>query len=103
MTPFGTLLRFAKDVDTAQPRVLIVAPMSGHFATLLRDTVRPCSPTTTSTSPTGRTPATSPLSAGRFGLDEYVDHVIRFLELIGPGAHVVAVCQPCAAAGRRSR
>ena len=40
VTPFGTLLHFKKDIDTAQPRVLLVAPLSGHFATLLRDTVR---------------------------------------------------------------
>ena len=58
VTPFGTLLHFKKDIDAEQPRVLLVAPLSGHFATLLRGTVRPCCPSTTSTSPTGTTCAT---------------------------------------------
>ena len=54
-----------------------------------------CCATTTCTSPTGTTPATSRSQHGRFGLDEYVEHVIRFLDVLGPGAHVMAVCQPC--------
>ncbi len=58
VTPFGTLLHFKKDIDQAQPRVLLVAPLSGHFATLLRDTVRTCCRSMTSTSPTGTTRAT---------------------------------------------
>ena len=78
--------------------MLVVAPMSGHFATLLRDTVRTLLATTTSTSPTGTTCATSRSRAGRFGLDEYTDHLIDFLAAMGPGANVVAVCQPCVAA-----
>jgi polyhydroxyalkanoate depolymerase len=49
-TPFGTLLHFKKDIDTPQPRVLLVAPLSGHFSTLLRGTVRTMLPSTTSTS-----------------------------------------------------
>ncbi len=56
---------------------------------------RCCCATTTSISPTGRTPATCRVDAGAFGVDEYVDYLIRFLEEIGPGAHVLAVCQPC--------
>ena len=58
-TPFATLLRFRKEVGVAQPKVLVVAPMSGHFATLLRDTVRTLLIATTCTSPTGTTSATS--------------------------------------------
>jgi poly(3-hydroxybutyrate) depolymerase len=58
VTPFGTLLRFRKDVDTAQPRVLIVAPLSGHFATLLRGTVRTMLPEHDVLSPTGTMRAT---------------------------------------------
>ena len=54
-----------------------------------------CCPTTTSTSPTGTTRAMSRSGDGRFGFDDYVEHMIRFLEAMGPGAHVVAVCQPC--------
>ncbi len=60
-TPFGTLLNFRKDVAVNQPKVLLVAPLSGHFATLLRNTVpRRCFRTTTSSSPTGTTPVTCP-------------------------------------------
>ena len=63
-----------------------------------------CCPTTTSTSPTGTTRATCRSDAGRFGFDDYVEHIIQFLETLGPGAHVVAVCQPCVAGagGRRA-
>ena len=58
-TPFGTLLNFKKDIDASQPRVLMVAPLSGHFATLLRATVRTMLPgTMTCSSPTGTTRAT---------------------------------------------
>ena len=93
-TPFATLTRFRKDVDTAQPRMLVVAPLSGHFATLLRGTVR----TLLADHDVYITDWTNardvPLEAGRFGFDDYVEHVIRFLEHIGPGAHLVAVCQP---------
>ena len=94
--PFGRLLHFAKDVDTPQPtragrrrrcraisRRCCAAPS------------RRCCATTTSTSPTGTTPATCPLEAGAFGVEDYVDYLIRFLEAIGPGAHLLAVCQPC--------
>lgn len=94
-TPFGTLLHFKKDIDVAQPRVLLVAPMAGHFATLLRDTVCTLLPEHDVFITDWHNARDIPRHAGRFGLDEYVDHVIRFLETIGPGAHVVAVCQPC--------
>jgi len=98
VTPFGTLLRFRKDVDTPQPRVLLVAPLSGHFATLLRNTVRTLLPEHDVYITDWHNARDAPLSAGRFGFDDYVDHLIKFLETIGPGAHIVAVCQPCVAA-----
>jgi polyhydroxyalkanoate depolymerase len=98
VTPFGTLLRFRKDVDTAQPRVLIVAPLSGHFATLLRGTVRTMLPEHDVYITDWHNARDVPMSAGRFGFDDYVTHLIEFLEAIGPGAHVIAVCQPCVAA-----
>src|SRR3954468_1351396 len=98
VTPFGTLLRFAKDVAAAQPRVLLVAPLSGHFATLLRNTVRTMLPEHDVYITDWHNARDAPLSAGRFGFDDYVEHLIKFLEIIGPGAHVVAVCQPCVAA-----
>jgi polyhydroxyalkanoate depolymerase len=97
-TPFGTLLHFKKDVDTAQPRVLLVAPLSGHFATLLRGTVRTMLPEHDVYITDWHNVRDVALTHGRFGFDEYIEHLIRFLEAIGPGAHVIAVCQPCVAA-----
>jgi poly(3-hydroxybutyrate) depolymerase len=96
VTPFGTLLRFAKDdVETAQPRVLLVAPLSGHFATLLRATVETLLPEHDVYITDWHNARDIERKHGRFGFDEYVEHIVRFLEVIGPGAHVVAVCQPC--------
>ena len=97
-TPFGTLLHFKKDVTAAQPRVLLVAPLSGHFATLLRNTVKTMLPEHDVYITDWHNARDAPLSAGRFGFDDYVEHLIKFLEIIGPGAHLVAVCQPCVAA-----
>jgi poly(3-hydroxybutyrate) depolymerase len=94
-TPFGTLLHFKKDLALAQPRVLLVAPLSGHFSTLLRATVRTMLPEHDIFITDWHNARDIPLTAGRFGVDEYVDHLIKFLEVMGPGAHVVAVCQPC--------
>jgi poly(3-hydroxybutyrate) depolymerase len=96
--PFGTLRRFAKAGAPAQPRVLIVAPMSGHFATLLRDTVRTVLQDHDVYITDWLNARDVPLSQGRFGLDEYIEHVMDFLAAIGPGAHLMAICQPCVAA-----
>jgi polyhydroxyalkanoate depolymerase len=96
-TPFGTLLHFKKDIDTPQPRVLLVAPLSGHFATLLRGTVRTMLPEHDVYITDWHNVRDVALMHGRFGFDAYIEHLIRFLETIGPGAHVVAVCQPCVA------
>jgi polyhydroxyalkanoate depolymerase len=98
VTPFGTLLHFRKDIDVAQPRVLVVAPLSGHFATLLRSTVSTLLPEHDVYITDWHNARDVPPAHGRFGLDEYVEHLIRFIEAIGPGAHLVAVCQPCVAA-----
>jgi len=97
-TPFATLLHFKKDIDTPQPRVLLVAPLSGHFATLLRDTVRTMLPEHDVYITDWHNVRDVPLMHGAFGFDDYIAHLIRFLEAIGPGAHVVAVCQPSVAA-----
>jgi hypothetical protein len=94
-TPFGTLLRFRKDIDTPQPRVLLVAPLSGHFATLLRNTVKTLLPDHDVSITDWHNARDVSAAHGRFGFDDYVDHLIRFLEALGPGTHVVAVCQPC--------
>ena len=97
VTPFGTLLHFKKDIATAQPRVLMVAPLSGHFSTLLRATVRTMLPDHDVYITDWHNARDVPLTAGRFGFDEYIDHLIKFLDVMGPGTHVLAVCQPCVA------
>jgi len=98
-TPFGTLLHFRKTgAPSDQPRVLMVAPMSGHFATLLRETVRTMLPEHDVYLTDWHNAREVPLVAGRFGFDEYIDHIIAFLAHLGPGAHVMAICQPCVAA-----
>jgi len=96
-TPFGTLLRFAKDTPVQQPRVLVVAPMSGHFSTLLRGTVEVMLPDHDVYITDWINARDVPLSAGPFGFDDFTDHIIRFLEVMGPGSHVLAVCQPAPA------
>ncbi|MBB3285281.1 MULTISPECIES: polyhydroxyalkanoate depolymerase [unclassified Rhizobium] len=93
--PFGKLLHFSADVDTRRPRVLVVAPLSGHFSTLLRGTVQTLLRDHDVYITDWTNARDVPLSAGRFGMDDYVDYIIRFLEEIGPGGHILAVCQPC--------
>ncbi|WP_321887743.1 polyhydroxyalkanoate depolymerase [Paraburkholderia bannensis] len=100
-TPFATLLRFRKERpqgSAPQPRVLLVAPMSGHFATLLRGTVRTMLADHDVYITDWHNPRDVPLAAGRFGFDEYVEHVMAFIRRIGPDAHLVAICQPTVAA-----
>ncbi len=94
-TPFGTLLHFKKDTDMAQPRVLLVAPLSGHFATLLRNTVRTLLPEHDVFITDWHNARDVSMKAGQFGFDDYVDHLVKFLETMGPPSHLVAVCQPC--------
>lgn len=94
--PFGDLLHFAKDgIDAPQPKILVVAPLSGHFATLLRSTVATLLQDHDVYITDWRNARDIPLSEGDFGFDDYVDYVIRFLEEIGPRPHMLAVCQPC--------
>src|SRR6201991_375610 len=97
VTPFGTLLHFKKDIEIEQPRVLLVAPLSGHFATLLRGTVKTMLPEHDVYITDWHNMRDVDKKHGRFGFDEYVDHIVTFLEAMGEGAHVVAVCQPCVA------
>jgi polyhydroxyalkanoate depolymerase len=98
VTPFGTLLHFKKDIDQAQPRVLLIAPLSGHFATLLRSTVRTMLPEHDVFITDWHNVRNVPIEEGTFGFDDYVGHLIDFLEVLGPGTHIIAVCQPCVAA-----
>jgi poly(3-hydroxybutyrate) depolymerase len=94
-TPFGTLLHFKKDSGQAQPRVLVVAPLSGHFSTLLRNTVRTLLSEHDVWITDWHNARDIALSLGTFGFDEYVEHLINWLQYLGPGTHIVAVCQPC--------
>ncbi|MDC7809445.1 polyhydroxyalkanoate depolymerase [Sphingomonas koreensis] len=96
--PFGQLKRFVREGVEGGPKLLIVAPMSGHFATLLRGTVERMLPTADVYITDWRDARQVPLSDGRFDLDDYVDYVIEFMAAIGAEgdqrAHVLAVCQP---------
>lgn len=92
--PFGQLKRFAREGVEGGPRLLIVAPMSGHYATLLRGTVERMLPFADVYITDWRDAKLVPLSDGRFDLDDYIDYLVGYLEHIGPGAHMLAVCQP---------
>jgi poly(3-hydroxybutyrate) depolymerase len=92
--PFGQLKHFRKEGVEDAPRLLIVAPMSGHYATLLRGTVERMLPRHDVYITDWRDAKLVPTSEGRFDLDDYIDYLIAFLEHIGPGAHMLAVCQP---------
>jgi poly(3-hydroxybutyrate) depolymerase len=96
--PFCRLLRFERIFERPprrqQPRLLIVAPLSGHYATLLRGTVEAFLPNHDVYITEWRDARTVPLSEGRFDLDDYIDYVISILHALGGETHVVAVCQP---------
>lgn len=92
--PFGQLKRFRRESVEGGPKLLIVAPMSGHYATLLRGTVERMLPRHDVYITDWRDARCVPVSEGRFDLDDYIDYLIEFLEAIGPGAHMLAVCQP---------
>jgi poly(3-hydroxybutyrate) depolymerase len=92
---FGQLKHFRKEGGPeGQPKLLIVAPMSGHYATLLRGTVERMLPGHDVFITDWRDAKLVPLSDGSFDLDDYIDYLIEFMEAIGPGAHMLAVCQP---------
>ena len=93
--PFGDLKRFRREgLPDDAPRLLIVAPMSGHYATLLRGTVERMIENYDVYVTDWADAKTVPLSDGHFDLDDYIDYVIEFLEHIGENAHGMAVCQP---------
>jgi poly(3-hydroxybutyrate) depolymerase len=95
--PFCNLLHFERARPlkaAAQPKVLIVAPMSGHYATLLRGTVEAFLPTHEVYITDWIDARMVPLADGGFDLDDYIDYVIEMLQLLGPDVHVMAVCQP---------
>ena len=97
--PFGRLTRFRREGVEGGPKLLIVAPMSGHYATLLRGTVERMLPSADVHITDWADAKLVPMSAGRFNLDDYIDYLVAFLEAIGPNdgqgrAHMLAVCQP---------
>ncbi|MFS0736687.1 polyhydroxyalkanoate depolymerase [Sphingomonas sp. 1P06PA] len=92
--PFGQLKHFRREGVEGGPKLLIVAPMSGHYATLLRGTVERMLPGHDVYITDWRDAKLVPLADGTFGLDDYIDYLIEFLEHIGPDAHMLAVCQP---------
>ncbi len=94
-TPFGTLLHFRKDMAQPGPRVLVVAPLSGHFSTLLRYTVRTLLKDHDVYITDWHNARDVAVGDGAFGFSDYVDTVVAFLTHVGERAHVVAVCQPC--------
>ena len=93
-TPFCNLIRFERDTPREDPKVLLVAPLSGHHATLLRETVARLLPDHDLYVTDWIDARLVPLSAGRFDLDDYIDLVQRFIHRIGSDVHVIAVCQP---------
>jgi poly(3-hydroxybutyrate) depolymerase len=93
-TPFATLLHFRKPSVPEQPRVLVVGPMSGHFTTLIRPTIRTLLSDHDVYVLDWHNARDIPAEHGPFGLDEYIEHVMEALRHLGPGSHVVAVCQP---------
>jgi len=96
-TPFCTLLRLEKEATGPQPRVLLVAPMSGHFATLLRSTAQVLLADHDVYITDWHNARDIGLQHGPFEFDDFIDHVITFLQVLGPGTHVIGVCQPCVA------
>ncbi|MGN6848605.1 MAG: polyhydroxyalkanoate depolymerase [Sphingomicrobium sp.] len=96
--PFGQLKRFYREGVNVGPRLLVVAPMSGHYATLLRGTVERLLPSFDVYITDWRDAKMVPLQDGSFDLDDYIDYLIEFLELIGEQTgerpHLLAVCQP---------
>src|SRR6185437_2890633 len=96
--PFCNLIHFnrgeSETVKRDDPKVLIIAPMSGHYATLLRGTVETMLPEHDVFITDWADARNVPIAAGRFDFDDFVDYIIDFIRLIGPNTHVMAVCQP---------
>jgi len=94
--PFCQVIAFDRAIrrPTAQPKLLVVAPMSGHYATLLRGTVETFLPTHQVFVTDWADASTVPLVAGRFDLDDYIDYLIAMIRALGPDLHIMAVCQP---------
>ncbi len=94
---FCNLVCFKKKGVKGLPRILLVAPMSGHFATLLRGTVQTLVQDHEVYLTDWLNIRDIPLSAGKFDLDAYIDEIIASLHALGPGVHLMGVCQPTVA------
>lgn len=94
-TPFATLVHFRKQQEPAGPAVLVLPGLAGHFGSLVRRTICAMLADHDVYVADWRNARDVPLEAGPFGLDEYIEHLIDFLALIGPGAQLMAICQPC--------
>jgi len=95
--PFCNVLHFCRATvpnHEDQPKILIVAPMSGHYATLLRGTVEAFLPTHRVYITDWADARMIPLAVGRFDLDDYIDYIREILQTLGPGVHTLGVCQP---------
>jgi len=92
--PFGTLVRFAGGAPAGAPKLLIVAPLSGHYATLLRQTIRSFVDTHEVYVTDWADARDVPLADGRFDLDDYVAYLLDWMRALAPDLHVLAVCQP---------
>jgi len=92
--PFCDLVHFHRDTSRRDPKVLVVAPMSGHYATLLRGTVEALLPEHDVHITDWKDAREVPLTSGNFSLDDYIDYIITFCRYLGPDVHVIAVCQP---------
>lgn len=97
-TPFCNLLKLAQRDIGGEPKVLLIAPMSGHFATLLRNIVRTLLQDHKVYVTDWKNIRDTPLAAGVFDLDAFIQHIIDFIRTIGPQSHVAAVCQSTLAA-----
>ncbi len=92
--PFCKLIHFKRDTKRKDPRVLVVAPMSGHYATLLRGTVEAMLPHHDVFVTDWTDARQVPINEGRFNLDDFITYLREFMSLLGPNTHLIAVCQP---------
>ncbi len=95
--PFCRLLHFKRDTSVQHPRVLLVAPMSGHHATLLRGTVEALLPEHDVYITDWIDAKLVPLSTGKFDLEDYIEYIMDFIRHLGPEVHLLAICQPAPA------